>query len=52
MWEYKFQTMGSAIEDEVIVILNELAYNGWELVAYDFAKGKGLFKRVRGGVRV
>jgi hypothetical protein len=51
MWEYKFETMGNATEEQTVVILNEFAYDGWELVAFDFAKGKGLFKRMRGGMR-
>jgi len=49
MWEYKFQSMGTATEDEVIVILEQLAYAGWELVSYDFGRCKGLFKRAKGG---
>jgi hypothetical protein len=51
MWEYMFQPMGNATEDEVVVILNELAHQGWELVAYDFAEGKGLLKRKKVGLR-
>jgi hypothetical protein len=40
-----FQQMGSATEDEVTVILQELGHQGWELVAYDFVGRKGLLKR-------
>lgn len=52
MWEYKFHKMRSAIDDEIIRVLNEMAADGWELVAYDFARNEGLFKRMNGGVRV
>ncbi len=51
MWKYKFQAMGNATEDEIVIILNELGHQGWEMVAYDFTARKGLFKHKVIGLR-
>jgi len=44
-WEYVITTFREKDEIELTLELDGFGKNGWELVAFDFEKGRGVFKR-------
>jgi hypothetical protein len=45
MWEYKFKVFKSSDPDQLTEMLDVMGAERWELVSFDFAEKRAVFKR-------